>query len=414
MIVKTLVIAVDVDDDLGQKANISGPVIGEDANIDAANKLAMSDPEDPDANVIFKAVNIYRKLKREGKDVEVVTLTGHKNLGVKATSNIADQLEMVLKEHMADSAILVGDGSSDESVLPIISSRLKIIGNEIVFIKQAKELEKTYFVLLEKLKDPHYAKVILGIPGLIIVLASIMYLFNISWQFIGFLFGSYLIVKGFGLWDAVMDVLGVFRVSKNNAMNFLFYLILIVLFGIGIASSYQAYVRGVNTLGLHELYLYAYVFNPLVDVISFAFFLAFSAKIIDHYSKGSSIKVLQLLTYLIIIISIYVITKATIQWILNISPPYISFGAYLGILLAVSIISYVIVKYISMIRKDMIFSMDLKNFDVFNKEQSYLGRVYAVDRVRGVLRISTSFGKKIAVPINSIDDIEGRRITVNI
>jgi len=58
--------------------------------------------------------------------------------------------------------------------------------------------------------------------------------------------------------------------------------------------------------------------------------------------------------------------------------------------------------------------MDLKNFDVFNKEQSYLGRVYAVDRVRGVLRISTSFGKKIAVPINSIDDIEGRRITVNI
>jgi len=355
MIVKTLVIAVDVDDDLGQKANISGPVIGEDANIDAANKLAMSDPEDPDANVIFKAVNIYRKLKREGKDVEVVTLTGHKNLGVKATSNIADQLEMVLKEHMADSAILVGDGSSDESVLPIISSRLKIIGNEIVFIKQAKELEKTYFVLLEKLKDPHYAKVILGIPGLIIVLASIMYLFNISWQFIGFLFGSYLIVKGFGLWDAVMDVLGVFRVSKNNAMNFLFYLILIVLFGIGIASSYQAYVRGVNTLGLHELYLYAYVFNPLVDVISFAFFLAFSAKIIDHYSKGSSIKVLQLLTYLIIIISIYVITKATIQWILNISPPYISFGAYLGILLAVSIISYVIVKYISMIRKDILY-----------------------------------------------------------
>jgi len=50
-----LVIAVDRDDDLGRKTGIQSPVIGRRANIEAAVKLALADPEESDVNTMFLA-----------------------------------------------------------------------------------------------------------------------------------------------------------------------------------------------------------------------------------------------------------------------------------------------------------------------------------------------------------------------
>ena len=50
---KLLVICVDRDNDVGEKAGISTPVIGRDACIEAAQRLALEDPEDADSNSIF-------------------------------------------------------------------------------------------------------------------------------------------------------------------------------------------------------------------------------------------------------------------------------------------------------------------------------------------------------------------------
>ena len=43
---KLLVICVDRDNDVGEKAGIKTPVIGRDACIEAAQRLALEDPED--------------------------------------------------------------------------------------------------------------------------------------------------------------------------------------------------------------------------------------------------------------------------------------------------------------------------------------------------------------------------------
>ena len=52
-----LIVCVDRDDDVGKKAGIATPVIGRDACIEAAQRLALEDPEDADSNAIFAAVS---------------------------------------------------------------------------------------------------------------------------------------------------------------------------------------------------------------------------------------------------------------------------------------------------------------------------------------------------------------------
>ncbi|MBC8251475.1 MAG: DUF373 family protein, partial [Candidatus Nitrosopelagicus sp.] len=47
---KLLVICVDRDDDVGKKAGITTPVVGRDSCINAAQRLALEDPEDADSN----------------------------------------------------------------------------------------------------------------------------------------------------------------------------------------------------------------------------------------------------------------------------------------------------------------------------------------------------------------------------
>lgn len=58
----TLIICIDRDNDLGEKGKVESPVIGRAANIDAAVRLASSDPEDSDINTIFGGINVYDKL----------------------------------------------------------------------------------------------------------------------------------------------------------------------------------------------------------------------------------------------------------------------------------------------------------------------------------------------------------------
>jgi putative membrane protein len=49
---RTLVLCVDRDDDLGEKAKVTSPVVGRKSNLKALIALGIEDPEDSDANVI--------------------------------------------------------------------------------------------------------------------------------------------------------------------------------------------------------------------------------------------------------------------------------------------------------------------------------------------------------------------------
>ena len=85
---KLLVICVDRDDDVGKKAGITTPVVGRDECINAAQRLALEDPEDADSNSIFAAIKTYEDLISKGYQVEVDNITVVKNRGVQADEKI--------------------------------------------------------------------------------------------------------------------------------------------------------------------------------------------------------------------------------------------------------------------------------------------------------------------------------------
>lgn len=149
---KLLVICVDRDNDVGKKAGVATPVVGRNACIEAAQKLALEDPEDADANSIFFAVKTYEDLARKGYQAEVIVVAGVEERGVQADEKIVREVKAVLQSYSANGAVIVSDGEDDESVIPIIQNVVPIVSVQRVVMKVSRSVEYSYAVFGKYLK----------------------------------------------------------------------------------------------------------------------------------------------------------------------------------------------------------------------------------------------------------------------
>jgi len=172
-----LVICVDRDDDVGKKAGITTPVIGRDECIQAAQRLALEDPEDADSNAIFSAIKTYEDLVSKGYKAQVVTVAGVESRGVQGDEKIAAEIKLVLKKFSADGAVIVSDGEDDEMVIPIIQNIIPVVSVQRVVMKVSRTIEHSYAVFGKFLKmvvyDPKYSKFFLGVPGILLLIGGI-------------------------------------------------------------------------------------------------------------------------------------------------------------------------------------------------------------------------------------------------
>ena len=181
---KLLVICVDRDNDVGEKTGIVTPIMGRDACIEAAQRLALEDPEDADSNSIFAAIKTYEDLISKGYKVEVVTLAGTKNRGIHADEKILAETRMVLEEFAANGAVIVSDGEDDESVIPVIQNVLPVVSVQRVVMKVSRSVEYSYAVFGRYLKmiayDSRYSKFFLGVPGILLLIGGIATVFDFT------------------------------------------------------------------------------------------------------------------------------------------------------------------------------------------------------------------------------------------
>jgi len=179
---KLLVICVDRDNDVGEKAGILTPVIGRDACIEAAQRLALEDPEDADSNSIFAAIKTYEDLISKGYQVEVVTIAGVKDRGVQADEKILVEVRKVLEKFSANGAVIVSDGEDDESVIPVIQNALPVVSVQRVVMKVSRSVEYSYAVFGKYLKmlayDSKYSKFFLGVPGILLLIGGVATVFG--------------------------------------------------------------------------------------------------------------------------------------------------------------------------------------------------------------------------------------------
>ena len=174
---KLLVICVDRDNDVGEKAGIVTPVVGRDACIEAAQRLALEDPEDADSNSIFYAIKTYEDLVSKGYQTEIITVAGVEDRGVQADEKIASEIRKVLEKFSANGAVIVSDGEDDESVIPVIQTILPIVSVQRVVMKVSRSVEYSYAVFGKYLKmiayDSKYSKFFLGVPGILLLIGGI-------------------------------------------------------------------------------------------------------------------------------------------------------------------------------------------------------------------------------------------------
>ncbi|OPY30045.1 MAG: hypothetical protein A4E28_00543 [Methanocella sp. PtaU1.Bin125] len=292
-IVDMLIICIDKDDDIGVKAGVKSPVIGREACLDAAARLGAADPEDSDVNTIYGGINAYDELRSEGMDVEVVCIAGHRDLGLKSDRAVAQQLDDILLKYPTERAILVSDGAEDESVMPILQSRVRIESVKRVVVKQAQNLESTYYIIKELINDPKVARVIfipLGVTFLVYAASTLLGNANAAPVAIATLIGSYLLYKGLSL-DSLLETFifnlrKSFQEAKLTFVTYLISLILIIMaFVRGSLAVLDIVVNAISQPGI--ITLGAVFFNSAIWWFVAALLAIVIGWIVDAYSEES-------------------------------------------------------------------------------------------------------------------------------
>ncbi len=171
---KTLVLCVDRDDDIGVKTGIKGPLVGREDNLSTATKLGLADPEDSDVNAMLSAVNMFDGMVKEGADVEIATICGDVRVGTASDIVLTQQLDRVLEEVRPDRVFLVSDGAEDEAFAPILSSRIRIDHVRRVFVRQTPGAESLYYVFSKQMRNPKVRRKVIAPLGLVLFLFGLI------------------------------------------------------------------------------------------------------------------------------------------------------------------------------------------------------------------------------------------------
>ncbi len=389
---KVLVLCVDRDDDLGKKAKIKGPVIGREKNIEAGTALILADPGEADANTIFEAVKIFDELKKDA--VEIVTLTGHPSRGYKSDKAVSQQLDSVLAKHKEiDGIYLVTDGADDDEIIPVIQSRKKIVSKKTLIIKQAKELEKSYYVLKEVLKDPHFARLIFGFPGL--VLLTVAFLQELGFKIMVLLIGLYLLFKGFGIEEPVLNAVRGFRETTSaERASFPLYVGALLIFVLAVWAGADK----LTTSGAMEpIKQVAVFFNGFMTLFTIGLIFFFMGRMGDMHYLGEPLKVRRYAMTIVTSITVLLVIIGAIELIVG-QILVIDFLAYILMAFFVTIAGLSIVRALWVRR--YISARLKKDLEVFDQAGNKLGSLSEVNKKKR--NITVEGKEKISVPFSRI------------
>ena len=206
---KILVLVVDLDNDL-ERAGLATPIVGRDSVVRAAVDFALKYPEDSDANAMFAGLKILEELRSGGYDAEIAVVGGSPHSHAAATMRIREDVEKLVRSMNINGIYVVSDGVEDELVIPILQSIAPVVGLKRTIVEQLRGVEETYVLIGRYLKkvllEPRLARLFLGVPGLIILIVSILSvvgLLSYATTVTLFLVGAAMIVRGFDLEDKI-------------------------------------------------------------------------------------------------------------------------------------------------------------------------------------------------------------------
>jgi putative membrane protein len=203
--VTTLVVSIDRSSGL----QVEPPVVGWEAVQSLVSELGVDDPEDSRVNCVLEALRVTRDLSDENEDavVAVISASGE---SVSADRAVARQIDDLVAEHDPDSAVVIVDSAEDERLVPIVESRVQVDAVDRVVVRQARDIESTYYLLKQFLADEQLRKTVLvpvgvallAFPALLFVAASP----QVALAAIAAVTGVFFLYKGLGI-DAYLAAL---------------------------------------------------------------------------------------------------------------------------------------------------------------------------------------------------------------
>jgi putative membrane protein len=173
-------------------------VVGRDAVESLVTAVGVDDPEDSRVNCLLEGLRVADDI--EDATVAVISGTGE---AVSADRQVSRQIDDLVAELEPDSAVVVVDSAEDERLVPIIESRVAVDAVDRVVVRQARDIESTYYLLKQFLADEQLRKTVL-VPVGAALLAFPVLLFvadspALAVGAIAAAFGVYLLYKGLGI-----------------------------------------------------------------------------------------------------------------------------------------------------------------------------------------------------------------------
>jgi putative membrane protein len=206
--VTTLVLCVDRADDIGHKTGLETPVAGWEAVRSLVTEVGLADPEDSGVNCLLEALRVARDLRDEREDAVVAVVSGATDSRIGADRSVAAQLDELVDRFDPDSAIVVIDSAHDERLLPVIESRLPIDSVDRVVVRQAHDIESTYYLLKQFLADEELRSTVLvpvGVGLLLLPVLLVQFEPAVAIAGLASLLGAALLYKGLAIDQFVRD-----------------------------------------------------------------------------------------------------------------------------------------------------------------------------------------------------------------
>jgi len=197
--VTTLVVCIDRAGDL--VAGTDPPVVGRDAVESLVVDVGVEDPEDSQVNCLLEALRVSRDLAEGGEQTLVAVLAGTDDT-IGADRAIARQVEGLIDDHDPDSAVVVVDSAEDERLVPIVESRLTVDAVDRVVVRQARDIESTYYLLKQFLADEELRKTVLVPLGVALIAYPVLWSVTspgVATGAIVAVVGLFLLYKGLGV-----------------------------------------------------------------------------------------------------------------------------------------------------------------------------------------------------------------------
>lgn len=285
-----LILCVDRDNDLGTKAKIKTPIIGREDNLNAALALGLEDPEDPDTNAMLSAIKVYDDFVKDGKDAKIATICGDANVGIYSDKILVEQFEDVLAKTHCEEIILISDGREDEYILPLLTSRVKIASVRRVIMKQASNIESSYYFIVKALKDEKIQKKFIVPSALFLIVlcvATALGYSDLGFATVGFTIGIYLLISAFNLEATLARIAKDFKEGLMTGRVSLFTSILAILtIIIGLLLTYTETERMGGAVS--PKYIFSFIASMIWWTIA-ASIISIFGRIFDKYAKERKI-----------------------------------------------------------------------------------------------------------------------------